>query len=345
MPRPCVTDLIRFWSQISPSKNRWQPNLIGAPKLCHRTNSICSILIESGHRSSSVWKNPTERMAHKIVRNKYPYTYILKSPTVSILRLLKSVRNLICDLGKWKTLYSVLSLFWSSLAKTDLSTVSRPSCFSSTRILRIKRLSNFSMCCLKQLHPRVAHNPEFLGTRTDVSLNCPGGTGWLCGSRYALTDLLFQTLCEVSIARENHTPSSNTWQRMATTVNACKYLIGCQCPLPAAPWLLAVCFLWLWGSVQTKHQESPDSSRAGMSQHCKTHSHKEWSDETLDQWDLLWLNQKRTGLKFQWIQWSQQCGVEVQVQLAQTQICELKTTQCPVNEQLWSELAATNKRQ
>ena len=163
----------------------------------------------------------------------------------------------------------------------------------------MKRLSNFSMCCLKQLHPRVAHNPEFLGTRTDVSLNCPGGTGWLCGRRYALTDLLFQTLCEVSIAiQENHTPSSNTWQRMATTVNACKYLIGCQCPLPAAPWLLAVCFLWLWGSVQTKHQESPDSSRAGMSQHCKTHSHKEWSDETLDQWDLLWLNQKRTGLEF-----------------------------------------------
>ena len=66
VPRPCVTDLIRFWSQISPQKNRWQPKLIGTPHLCHRSNSIPSI--ESGHRSGSVWKNPTEQMAHKIVR-------------------------------------------------------------------------------------------------------------------------------------------------------------------------------------------------------------------------------------------------------------------------------------
>ena len=89
---------------------------------------------------------------------------------------------------------------WSSLAKTDCKTVSLPSCFSSTKMLSFNFLSSFSLCCLSYLHPREAHKRELLGTRTDVSLDSPVGTGMLCCKMKALTDLLFQTLCEVSIA-------------------------------------------------------------------------------------------------------------------------------------------------
>ena len=146
---------------------------------------------------------------------------MLKSPTLWILRLLKSV-GILLETSEDETpiifLVFALVIFHKYRPEQRI-----PSFFSSTRTFRINFLSNLSRCCFRHLHPRLLHNRFLFGTRTAVSLNCPVGTGVLCWSRNTFMDLLFQTLSEVTIAitaiHPMGTCSRGNWNRRYVTFN------------------------------------------------------------------------------------------------------------------------------